>query len=299
MKTTTTTEQSNDLRYSVTKTKGGLDYIIKIRLNDECKNGHQDFSITGDVYTAGKRGDGNCQGGGAMGDTIAKLFPEFAIFDRLHLCTAKGVPMYAIENGFYWLKEKGVTAAADYLRLTPEQAKQIEGAEDKIYLQCILEKMGVPAQWEAEANEAIKLLEDWTGKEFINDSKKAGFIPLGEKIKEVEQKIKSGYYTPEKIADREEEKQRAKITKKLEDLKTQRDKEIDKANIEYNAKAEILRAGGLMMEDNAIYYNHSNEVRFNWMSYGPRVTQEQLDAFIKVVDKSQFPAGVTFGFAKK
>lgn len=34
------TEKSNDLRYSVNRVKGNESYHIKIRLNDECKNGH-------------------------------------------------------------------------------------------------------------------------------------------------------------------------------------------------------------------------------------------------------------------
>src|SRR6185312_390500 len=102
---TTETTTTNDIRFTTTKTKKGIDYVIKIRLNDECKNGHNDFSITGDMYLSGKvHTDRNNQGGGAIGDEIAKCFPEFKIFNDLHLCDAKGAPMYAQANGFYHLK---------------------------------------------------------------------------------------------------------------------------------------------------------------------------------------------------
>ncbi len=47
-------KQSNALRHTATKTVGNEVITVKIRLNDECKNGHQDFSITGDIYEAGK-----------------------------------------------------------------------------------------------------------------------------------------------------------------------------------------------------------------------------------------------------
>ena len=58
---------------------------VNIRLNDECKNGHQDFAITGTRHLK----NGDIGGGGAIGNEIAKKYPEFAIFDRLHLCDYK------------------------------------------------------------------------------------------------------------------------------------------------------------------------------------------------------------------
>lgn len=173
-------EATNDLRHRINTTDSeGNPLQIDIRLNDECKNGHQDFSMTGTGWQKGKpRTDRWMMYGGCCHDAILKARPDLQIFADLHLCTAAGVPMHAIENGFYFLKEKGVKAAADYLRLTPEQAEQIEGAEDKIYLHSALERMGVPAQWKAEADQAIKMLEEWTGKKFVNDSKKRGFAPV-------------------------------------------------------------------------------------------------------------------------
>lgn len=35
---------------------------------------------------------------------------------------------------------------------------------------------------------------------------------------------------------------------------------------------------------NAIYYNHSNELAFNWNDYEEKVTQEQFDEFVIIVE---------------
>jgi hypothetical protein len=72
-----TTNQSNDLRHTASKTKGGKVIIANIRLNDECKNGHQDFAITGEIYLAGKPStDAICLGMGCVHDEILKAGRE-------------------------------------------------------------------------------------------------------------------------------------------------------------------------------------------------------------------------------
>ena len=66
--------------------KNGNQWKIEISLDDDCKNGHQDFSLTGTCWEKGKsRIDRNMKFGGACGDTIIKLFPEYEIFERLHI----------------------------------------------------------------------------------------------------------------------------------------------------------------------------------------------------------------------
>ena len=49
-----TTEKSNDLRYTIDINNNKANAQIKIRLNDECKNGHQDFAITATIWEIGK-----------------------------------------------------------------------------------------------------------------------------------------------------------------------------------------------------------------------------------------------------
>ncbi len=97
--------KTNSLNYRITRHLENENFVINIQLADDCKNGHQDFSITGSIYEKGKpMSDRYCITSGAIGDEITKNFPEYAIFNRLHLCDYEGIPMYAVENGFYHLK---------------------------------------------------------------------------------------------------------------------------------------------------------------------------------------------------
>jgi hypothetical protein len=69
--------KTNNLKFRDERTaKNGEQWIINIRLNDECKNGHQDFAITGKCYLPNKqRTERNMTHCGACGDEIAVLFP--------------------------------------------------------------------------------------------------------------------------------------------------------------------------------------------------------------------------------
>jgi len=160
--------------------KNGNQWQIEIRLDDPCKNGHQDFSITGTCWEKGKaKNEKNMVCAGACGDTIAKLFPEYEIFNRLHLCDYKGIPMYCVSNGFFHLKngfnsqttgEQFMSEYCKYYRLTREQFMELNKAENATHFAMILKRTGIFEQWEKEAKEAIKILEELTGEKFVNTS---------------------------------------------------------------------------------------------------------------------------------
>lgn len=72
---------------------------------------HKYFSITGTIWVKGySKYDGkNIEGvnykwdvGGCIHDEILKYAPEYKPLVDLHLSDNDGVPMYAIENGFYY-----------------------------------------------------------------------------------------------------------------------------------------------------------------------------------------------------
>jgi len=164
--------KTNNLKFREYRTsENGEQYKIEIRLNDECGNGHQDFTITGMIWEKGMPlKDQFMCGGGAIGEEIAKNFPEYTIFYKLHLSDYKGIPMYAVENGYYHLKNSPMQVVLDYLRVDEDEYKTLYKCYDKLNFCITLGGLGIVKRWENEANEAIKLLEKLTGDEFIVDS---------------------------------------------------------------------------------------------------------------------------------
>ncbi|BCS53290.1 hypothetical protein [Geobacter sp. SVR] len=73
---------------------------VNIRFDDECKNGHQSFSITADVYTAESRRQKDIAAGGCLHEEIARVFPELEPLVKWHLVSTDG-PMHYIANTLY------------------------------------------------------------------------------------------------------------------------------------------------------------------------------------------------------
>jgi len=76
-----------------------------VRYDDECGNGHNSFSITGDVYRADKRGnyhegDKWHETGGCIHNEIARRLPKLAKYLKWHLFDSTG-PMHYIANTLY------------------------------------------------------------------------------------------------------------------------------------------------------------------------------------------------------
>jgi hypothetical protein len=299
---------TNDLRHTATKPimvngKNGR-IVVNIRLNDECKNGHQDFSITGDIYTSPtSNADRYHYTGGCIHDEIEKHFPQFKPFIKLHLCDFSGAPMYPQANGLYLIQKgferlNGKTQKeyfCDYYRVSPEQYDVLKGSENKTEFAIHLMKLGIIDSWREEANKAIKLLEKLTGNEFLNDSKRSQFTPpTPEEIADHEKKVKEGYFTPEK---KEERRVKALNDKREEMIKAVEDGEnekIEKAKIEISIKKVMINKffelcnlaerdtfhlpENLRFFKNWIYYNHSNTICFNWNDspYEEKLSAEQF-----------------------
>lgn len=189
MKNTATAGQTakTDLRHTiVTRDTDGNRLEIYIRLNDECKNGHQDFSITASAWEKGKpKTDKWNIYGGCCHEEILKARPDLLPFVKLHLSDWEGVPMYAVENGFYHLKNgfyKTKPTDADfksefceYYRITPEQITQLKTSENSLQYALFLQSLGILKQWKEEANKAIKILEEMTGSQFLPNSTKSQY----------------------------------------------------------------------------------------------------------------------------
>lgn len=72
---------------------------VKIRFDDDCRNGRNSFSITCDIDEA-RGGKWSEYGGGAAHEEIARVFPELAHLIKWHLCSTDG-PMHYIANAVY------------------------------------------------------------------------------------------------------------------------------------------------------------------------------------------------------
>ena len=290
-----TKEESTSIIYRVDKIVGEKHIFVEIRLDDECKNGHQDFSITGDVYEAGKpKVDRYHLRGGCIHEDIIKYFPEFECFVNLHLCDYNGVPMHCCANGYYHLvngfnitsneSPEFKSEYCKYYRITAAQLKQLKTAKNKIQYGILLKKLGILDQWKREADAAIFLLKQYTGISFLNNSVRSNYEITEEQIWEEENKIKDGYYSEESEAKRETER----INKIVDKLSKEMKEGKDKAQLEFDVKMEVLRVGGSKALENIIFYNHSKTICFNWRTYDKMKESECL----AIIEKMNLPEGV-------
>lgn len=290
------TNLSNSLIYKETKTveNGNTKITVTIRLNDECKNGYQDFSITADGYE--KINGRFCESfGGCCHDEIKKYFPEYSIFVDLHLSTYKGIPMYASENGFYHIKTDKMKKEkfCEYYRINSDQYDILEKSENILEFSILLSELKVLEHWKKQADEGILLLEKLTGKTFLIDSKKDGYNkPDENEIIKFNELKKSGYFSDENKKQREEEKREKEKERQISDVISDANKKIDEIRKERDVKLYVLKSG--LPIDNFIYYSSTNKGVFNWKSYEKKIT---IDEFKKFCDKINFdilPTGISF-----
>jgi hypothetical protein len=76
----------------------GAALSVDVRFDDNCKNGHNSFAITGEVRVPGRRG---IVAGGCLHDDIEQVFPELAHLIQWHLCDTSG-PMHYLANATYF-----------------------------------------------------------------------------------------------------------------------------------------------------------------------------------------------------
>ena len=296
--------KAKNLSYNVTKfyVENGVDYKMNVRisLGDFCKNGICDWSITADIYEKRKNGRFVWCAGGCCHEEILKRFPQFKMFVDLHLSNHYGAPMYPVENGFYHITNSSKETAINYLRITETEYNLLYQAEDKQYFKYLLYTLGIVERWKRESNEAIKKLEELTGQIWENPYKPENerFVLrlTDEERTLIENRIKDGYYTSEAIQERKDQKKREEYEKKRNEIIADCEKSIQEAENKKLVMLAVLDAG--ISLKNAIYYNHSNELAFNWNDYEEKVTQEQFDKFVNTVDKTKLPENITFKLKK-
>lgn len=94
-------------------TQGGQTYRItaKLRFDDQCGNGHNTFSITGDIDRMGKNGKWYDDAGGCIHEELEKHFPELSKYIKWHLVSTDG-PMHYIANTVYHVEQNKLDYAS-------------------------------------------------------------------------------------------------------------------------------------------------------------------------------------------
>jgi hypothetical protein len=129
-------------------------YVLNIGLN---KTNHIYFAFTLDVLNS----RGRYIGGGADHETMLKVFPELSKYINLHLSAETGVPMHAVDNGFYYLQnphQYGRDVVAKHFRISKGDAGKLQkevksGEMDKEGLASYV-KSQMP-RWKKEAQQCI------------------------------------------------------------------------------------------------------------------------------------------------
>lgn len=316
------------MKYKVRKfdKKKNETIIVTIALDDGCVNGHADFSITASIYKGSICSDRCMISGGCIHDALLAVFPEFKPFVDLHLSDMYGAPMHAIANGFYHLRNKDKSPeerkaiTKEYMRVDNAQFDILNTAKDKDYFHFLVENMGLPIQWLAEAQAGIVQLEKLTGEKWDADYKwkRTQYTPLTAKAKaETQQRLDSGYYTPAAIQKRRDQAEKEAYNKKIAEIKADAAKAIAKITLEKNlflwlhAKAETLKKKYAkrniefrLFIKNCIYYNHINELKFNWMDRNyAETTPDNFKRFMNSITEADFqtklPRGISIIIGEK
>lgn len=291
--------ESNSLKYTTSRTRGDIKVEVKIRLNDECRNGHADFAITGTVYEKNQYGHWRWSQAGCCHEAIQRFFPKYKPFIDLHLCDAIGAPMYAVGNGFYHLRESSKEVVMSYLRITASEYDHIKTyACDELYLKYLLYDHGIVERWRSEARQAITQLEALCGQTFKDESVRYQVDPLSDDERTlIESRIAEGYYTKAAIAKRKLEAARMARRKEIERLQRRAQYAKRKIDQELQVKLYLFRLGAPL--ESFIYYDHRNEVEFNWtrrIYERERMSEEQYNALMAKIDRTKLPEGITFKF---
>jgi hypothetical protein len=78
--------------------------VVKLRWNDECRNGYKTFAITGTLYQSEPLCERNVISCGCLHDDIREHAPKYAECIPYHLVSAYE-PMHYVANTLYWIKE--------------------------------------------------------------------------------------------------------------------------------------------------------------------------------------------------
>lgn len=263
--------------------EGGKCYSFAyyIGLNDDCKNGHLTFSFTGEIKVKKRNGRFYTYISGAIADAIAYFKPELSIFEKLHTCNHLGQPMY-IDNIRYHINEgKTDREISEMYNISDMEAIEIlrNASDDKNLFYYLVFRLGVAENWENLANEAIQEIEKRSDSKLKIEGKDRVYKQLSkEDCEALENLYQLGYASNAQKELRDKARKEEQKEKELREIEEERNEALAKAQKEYEVKKAVVSFG--ISWDNVIFYDHKNELYFNWLDYTKKVPSDLINDLI-------------------
>ena len=288
-------ETINNLKHKISITQKA-NCIISIRLNDECKNGHEDFTMTADFWEfKNVRTDRTLIAGGCCHEEILKIRPDLKIFADLHLNDFRGYPMYYIENGFYHLENMPKDKFMEYAKVDEvgyELLKKASTKEEYGYL--LLNKLENHKIWENLAKKGIAKLQKLTGKKFESKATKLYDI---DKYKTLN--FPEDWFDDERVEKRRKESLLYKINEKVSAMEKEHKRKIEEMQNEFSIKKSLMQLGFLDLSNTRHYFNerefHIN-VKKKVLSSGYKIENSKLSYTFTEEDYEQMHIGLPAGY---
>lgn len=277
---------SNNLRHTIDIKNDQVNCKIEIRLNDECKNGHEDFAITATFWTVDEsRTDKNFEMGGCCHEEILKIRPDLKMFVQLHLNEFTGYPMYYFENGFYHLQNMEKTKFLKTMLVDEKDYDTLLLAKDKDEFAYLMLQIGNDKKWEELAKKGISQMEEWTKKTFESKATKAYDIKKYRALQ-----YDADWFKKENIDQREEHKFLNKKEELKNDLQQKAERDIAIIKLNLDIKLQFLEMGYLQL-DNMIIYNNSKTIVLNWKEphYSTYCYKFDVDDYNKILTTLKVP----------
>lgn len=256
-------------------------FTYSVKLNDDCKNGHLTFSFTGEIKV--KKGNGKFYTyiSGAIADTIAYFKPELEKFNQLHICNHLGQPMY-IDNIRYSINKGKTNEQIAKIYNIPnleaiETLRNVSDNKDLFYY--LVFRLGIAETWEKQAKEAIREMEAKTGLTLKIENKDKVYKQFDEKDCEVlENLYQLGFASKQAKQYRIQQAAEEKKAKELAEIEKEFVKAVEKAKRVYEVKKAVVSFG--ISWNNVVFYDHKNELCFNWLDYSDKVPSDVINDLI-------------------